>query len=165
VALENGALQNYDVRKHSNAKVKPIWTLQAHDAEISSFDVSAAHPGLIVTGSVDKLVKLWHIPPGQSGPSLVLSRDLDVGRIFSTHFAPDKDVGMRVAVGGSTGNVKIWDLSTSSAARKAFGLSGRAEGAAEEGKVVGLSEVPDEEDEDGEDGQGDGEEWHDMDDN
>jgi hypothetical protein len=40
---------------------------------------------------------------------------------------------MRVAVAGSAGSVKIWDLSTSSAARKAFGVSGRAKEALEDG--------------------------------
>lgn len=75
---------------------------------------------------------------------------------------------MRVAVAGSTGSVKIWDLSTSSAARKAFGLSGHVKEAVEDGKVVGLNEVPDEEDDDEEeDGDGvqeEGEGWQDMDD-
>jgi periodic tryptophan protein 1 len=163
--LDNGTLQKHDIRTHSDSKVKPVWTLQAHDTEISSFDVSTAHPGLIVTGSVDKLVKLWQIPPRQLGPSLVLSRDLDLGRVFSTQFAPDKDVGMKVAVAGSTGSVKIWDLSTSSAARKAFGLSGRAKETVEEGKVVGLTEVSDDEDEDAEEGEGGEDGWEDMDDN
>jgi periodic tryptophan protein 1 len=152
----------YDVRTHSATKQNPVWLLQAHDAGISTFDVSPTNPGLFVTGSTDKLVKLWHVAPSQRGPSLVLSRDLDLGKIFSTQFGPDPSVGMKVAVAGSAGSVKIWDLSTSSAARKAFGVSGKAKEVAEEGKVVGIienSEDDHDEDEENEDG------WGDMDDN
>ena len=136
---------------HSTTKQKPVWLLQAHDAGISTFDVSPTHPGLFVTGSTDKLVKLWHVAPSQQGPSLVLSRDLDLGKIFSTQFGPDPEVSMRVAVAGTAGSIKVWDLSTSSAARKAFGVSGRAKEAVEDGKVVSVTEVMSEdEEEDGE---------------
>ena len=148
---------------HSTSKQKPVWLLQAHDAGISTFDVSPTHPGLIVTGSTDKLVKLWHVAPSQQGPSLVLSRDLDLGKIFSTQFGPDPEVAMRVAVAGSAGSIKVWDLSTSNAARKAFGVSGRAKETVEEGKIVGVTEVEDGDDEEEEDGK-DGQDWENMDD-
>ena len=71
---------------------------------------------------------------------------------------------MRVAVAGSAGSIKVWDLSTSSAARKAFGISGRAKEVVEEGKVVGVTEN-DEEDEDDEEGEGENGGWENMDDN
>lgn len=148
---------------HSPSKQKAVWLLQAHDAGISTFDVSPTHPGLFVTGSTDKLVKLWHVAPSQQGPSLVLSRDLDLGKIFSTQFGPDPEVSMRVAVAGSAGSIKVWDLSTSNAARKAFGVSGRAKETVEEGKVVGVTEVED--DEADEDEGDDEQDWENMDDN
>jgi periodic tryptophan protein 1 len=146
---------------HSTTKQKPIWLLQAHDSAISTFDISPSHPGLIVTGSTDKIVKLWRVTPSSQGPSMVLSRDLDLGKIFTTQFGPDPEVSMRVAVAGSTGSIKVWDLSTSSAARKAFGVSGRSKEAVEEGKVVGISEEKEEESEEDQD-QGEG--WEEMDD-
>jgi periodic tryptophan protein 1 len=64
-------------------------------------------------------------------------------------FGPDRDVGMRFAVAGSAGSVKVWDLSTSMAAWKAFGVSGRAAEEREEGKVFGVV-VEDINDDDGE---------------
>jgi periodic tryptophan protein 1 len=146
---------------HSPTKQKAVWLLQAHDTGISTFDISPTHPGLIVTGSTDKSVKLWHVAPSSPGPSLVLSRDLDLGKIFSTQFGPDKEVAMKVAVAGSTGSIKVWDLSTSNAARKAFGVSGRVNEAVEEGKVVGVHEDKDDEEEGEEDGEGG---WENMDD-
>ena len=98
---------------------------------------------------------------------MVLSRDLDLGKIFSTQFAPDSEVAMRVAVAGGAGSIKVWDLSASNVARKAFGISGKAKEAAEEGKVVGVTEndEDDEEEEDGEDGEGEDGAWENMDDN
>lgn len=96
---------------------------------------------------------------------MVLSRDLDLGKIFSTQFAPDPEVAMRVAVAGSAGSIKVWDLSTSSAARKAFGISGRAKEVVEEGKVVGVTENDEEDEDDEEDGDGEEGGWENMDDN
>ena len=76
-------------------------------------------PGCIVTGGNDKTVKIWNVEP-PNGPSMVLSRDLGVGRVFSANFAPDKAVGFRLAVAGSKGNLQIWDTSTNAAIRRAF---------------------------------------------
>ena len=145
---------------HSTSKQTPIWLLQAHDDGISTFDISPTHRGLIVTGSTDKFVKLWHVAPSHSGPSMVLSRDLDLGKIFSTQFGPDPDVAMKVAVAGSGGSVKVWDLSSSNAARKAFGVSTRAKEIVEEGKVVGVKE----DEEDNESDEEDEQVWENMDD-
>lgn len=97
---------------------KPVWVLQAHDESISSFDINPIIPGFLVTGSTDKQVKLWNIQ--ENGPSMVVSRDLGVGRVFSTSFAPDKEVGFRLAIAGSKGAVQIWDTSTNAAVRAAF---------------------------------------------
>jgi periodic tryptophan protein 1 len=88
---------------------------------------------------------------------------LDLGKIFSIQFGPDPEVSMRVAVAGSAGSIKVWDLSTSNTARKAFGVSGRAKELVEDGKVVGVTEVEDEEEDEG-DAEEDQPEWENMDD-
>jgi periodic tryptophan protein 1 len=51
---------------------------------------------------------------------MVVSRNLGVGKVFSTNFAPDKEVGFRLAVAGSKGTMQIWDTSTNAAVRRAF---------------------------------------------
>jgi periodic tryptophan protein 1 len=96
---------------------------------------------------------------------MVLSRDLDLGKIFNAQFGPDPEVAMRVAVAGSAGGVKIWDLSTSNAARKAFGVGSQPRESVEEGKVVGLTEVDDEDDDEGDDEGKDEASWENMDEN
>jgi periodic tryptophan protein 1 len=51
---------------------------------------------------------------------MVVSRNLGVGKVFSTTFAPDNEVGFRLAVAGSKGDVQIWDTSTNAAVRRNF---------------------------------------------
>ncbi len=51
---------------------------------------------------------------------MVVSRNLDVGKVFSTTFGPDREVGFRLAVAGSKGIVQVWDTSTIAAVRRAF---------------------------------------------
>ncbi|TGJ82272.1 hypothetical protein E0Z10_g6487 [Xylaria hypoxylon] len=120
VSTENGIIHYFDIRNvpSSPSASKPVWTLQAHDESLSSFDINVHVPGFMATGSTDKTVKLWNIQP--SGPAMVVSRNLDVGRIFSTNFAPDAEVTFRLAVAGSKGTMHVWDTSTNAAVRKAF---------------------------------------------
>lgn len=120
VSTENGIVHYFDVRNASKdpAASKSMWKLQAHDESVSSLDLNPVIPGFMVTGSTDKTVKLWDITA--TGPSLVVSRDFDVGKVFSTAFAPDMEVGFRVAVAGSKGTMHVWDTSTNAGVRKAF---------------------------------------------
>ena len=120
VTTDAGMVYRFDVRNVPNnpQESKPVWSLQAHDSSVSSFDINPSVPGFIVTGSTDKEVKVWNITDNK--PSMVVSRKPDVGKIFSTTFAPDADVSFRLAVAGSKGTVQIWDTSTNGAVRRAF---------------------------------------------
>ena len=120
ITTENGIIHMNDIRNAPKAPEvsKAVWTLQAHDESISSFDTNPVIPGFLVTGSSDKTVKLWNAQP--SGPSMVVSRNVDVGKVFSTKFAPDPEVAFRLAVAGSKGAMQIWDTSTNAAVRRTF---------------------------------------------
>ncbi|KAK4993274.1 rRNA-processing protein [Elasticomyces elasticus] len=122
VSTESGCLHAFDARNApaSPGQSKPIWTLQAHEKALSSFSLNPAVPGFIATGSMDKSVKLWNVSPSSGGPSMVVSRDLGLGKIFSVNFAPDDEVAFRLAVGGSKGAIQVWDTSTNKAIREAF---------------------------------------------
>jgi periodic tryptophan protein 1 len=102
VSTENGIVHYHDVRNApaNPGASKPVWILQAHDESVSAFDINPIIPGFMATGSTDRQVKLWNIQP--SGPTMV------VGKVFSTVFAPDEEVGFRLAVAGSKGAVQIW---------------------------------------------------------
>ncbi|KAF3913585.1 Doublecoronin [Dactylellina cionopaga] len=155
VSTDSGNLHLHDARTipSSLSSTKPVWTLQAHSSSLTTFDVNPLIPGFIVTGSTDKSVKIWNVENNK--PSMVITREFDdVGKVFSVGFAPDKDVGFRLAVAGSKGVVKVWDTSTNAAVRRIF--AGRVStGMAPEGKeerVVGVeeSESDSSDDEDGE---------------
>ena len=158
MSTENGIIHYHDGRNAPSdpSKTKPLWTLQAHDSAVNTFDINPIIPGYLVTGSADKQVKLWNIT--EAGPSMVVSRDLGVGRVFSTTFAPDKEVGFRLAVAGSEGDVKVWDTSTNAAVRRIFAGRIGADWKGEDGEVkerfVGVEESSDDESSDGEEQDG-----------
>ncbi|KAL8990140.1 MAG: hypothetical protein Q9177_001132 [Variospora cf. flavescens] len=152
VTTENGMIHYHDKRTapFSPENTKPVWTLQAHSASVSAFDINPVIPGFLATGSTDKEVKLWNVQP--NGPSMVVSRNLGVGKVFTTRFAPDKEVAFRLAVAGSKGAMQIWDTSTNPAVRNAFAGRVGPTRLADEGKerVVGMDEdSSDDEDEGG----------------
>ncbi|KAI1083086.1 WD40 repeat-like protein [Whalleya microplaca] len=170
VSTENGIIHYHDIRNApSNPSAsKPVWTLQAHDESLSSFDINAHVPGFMATGSTDKTVKLWNIQP--TGPAVLVSRNLDVGKVFSTAFAPDAEVAFRLAVAGSKGTMHVWDTSTNGAVRQAFAhkISNKTEGDVQE-RLIGVEEddssSDDEEgdEKDGENGEADDAELMDED--
>ncbi|KZM27213.1 hypothetical protein ST47_g1651 [Ascochyta rabiei] len=156
ISTENGMIHYHDTRMApaDPSQSKPAWVLQAHDESISSFDINPIIPGFLVTGSTDKQVKLWNVQ--ENGPSMVVSRDLGVGRVFSTSFAPDKEVGFRLAVAGSKGSVQIWDTSTNAAVRAAFATKVPQMKPGAKERLVALEES--DTDSDTDEGESDGEE-------
>lgn len=153
VSTENGAVHYHDIRNAPSnpTATKSIWTLQAHDDVVSSFDINPVIPGFMATGSSDKTVKLWNIT--SSGPSMVVSRNLDVGKVFSATFAPDAEVAFRLAVAGSHGSMHVWDTSTNSAIRQAFATRVPQKSKDVEDRLVGVEE--DESSSDSEEGEDD----------
>ncbi|KAJ8059149.1 hypothetical protein OCU04_012124 [Sclerotinia nivalis] len=163
VSTESGVIHFHDIRKApaNPGATKPVWMLQAHDDSVSAFDINPTIPGFLATGSGDKQVKLWNIQP--TGPTMVVSRDLDVGKVFSTTFAPDEEVSFRLAVAGSKGIVQVWDCSTNPGVRRAFAdRVAPVEGEIKE-RLVGVQNDSESEDDDEELEEGDGGEVESMD--
>ena len=156
VSTESGMLHYFDARQlpTSPEKSKALWHLQAHDESLSTFSINPAVPGFLATGSTDKTVKLWNTTTESSGPSMVTSRDVGVGKVFSTNFAPDTEVAFRLAVAGSRGNVQVWDTSTNKAVREAFAGKVRLPESRDDGKEKLVGVAMDESD-DGEDDEDD----------
>ncbi|KAF8656211.1 hypothetical protein AX16_002647 [Volvariella volvacea WC 439] len=161
VSLENGLVLNFDVRilpSNLDSPSPARFTLSAHDGACSSIDVNPHIRGCIATGGTDKLVKVWNITDedgGKRNVSLVTSRDLGVGKVFSTTFSPNDP--LTLAAAGSQAKLQIWDVGANYGARKAFGAKLREAGLKEKeakegdkGGVIGV--VSDDEDD------GDGEE-------
>ncbi|ESZ91000.1 transducin family protein [Sclerotinia borealis F-4128] len=163
VSTESGVIHFHDIRNApaTPSATKPVWMLQAHDDSVSSFDINPTIPGFLATGSGDRQVKLWNIQP--TGPTMVVSRDLDVGKVFSTTFAPDEEVSFRLAVAGSKGIVQVWDCSTNPGVRRAFSdRVAPVEGEIKE-RLVGVQNDSESESDDEELEDGDGAEVESMD--
>ncbi|KAF9267928.1 transducin family protein/WD-40 repeat family protein [Marasmius fiardii PR-910] len=157
VSLDNGLVLNFDVRTLPSNLDQPSpvrFTLSAHDGAASSIDVNPHIKGCLVTGGADKLVKVWNIDEDSEGKpnvSLVTSRDLGVGKVFSATFSPDDP--LTLAAGGSNAKVQIWDVGANFGVRKAFGPKLRAAGRELRNKEGGKGGVigPESDDEDAED--------------
>jgi periodic tryptophan protein 1 len=168
VTTEVGTVHYYDARvvPASEGFSKPVWTLQAHDGAVSAFDINPTVPEFIVTGSDDKKVKLWNL--SNNKPNMVVSRNLEVGRVFAAQFGPDTEVAFRLSVAGSKGVLQVWDTSTNAAVRNAFAgkVSLPQQGEIKKERLIKVNDDSSEEDNDDggvETAQGDGgEEWESM---
>ncbi|KAI3848889.1 hypothetical protein MKX03_012021 [Papaver bracteatum] len=121
VSLEDGTVQGFDVRVSSSnpatACVEPSFTLHAHDKPVTSISYCPTAPKLLATGSTDKMVKLWDLSNNQ--PSCVASKNLKAGAVFSTSFS--EDCPFLLAVGGSKGDLQVWDTLTENEVARRFG--------------------------------------------
>lgn len=121
---DSGNIYAFDIRH--NAGSKPVWTLKAHDAGISSLCANSYIPGMMSTSAMgDKAVKLWKFPleqdnTGLLGPSMVLSRDFDVGNVLSVSFSNDVEVAGNMAIGGVNPGLKLYDVFSNRTVRKSF---------------------------------------------
>ncbi|CAE6518092.1 unnamed protein product [Rhizoctonia solani] len=152
VSLEDGNVHYFDARTLSTlptsaaslpAPTKSRFTLSAHTGAASALDINPHVKGCIATGGADKLVKIWNVEAdGESvNASMVISRNLEVGKVFTVAFSPDDP--LTLAAAGSKAKLQVWDVGTNAGARKSFGsrLPSRQGGwdrARQGGGLVGL---------------------------
>ena len=112
VSLENGNVHYFDGRQTKD----PLFTLAAHSTAVSAMDINPFIPGMMVTGADDKSIKLWDIQSGK--PTLICSRDFGVGKVFTASFCLDSPY--HVAIGGSKGDLIVWNVTEKRAVRDVF---------------------------------------------
>jgi periodic tryptophan protein 1 len=117
---DQGNVYAFDIRNQD----KPLWTLQAHDAGISSLQVNKFMPDLLVTSAMgEKQTKLWKIPTdseSKKGPSMVFSRDFGVGNVLTSSFAPNVEIAGNLVVGGVNKGLKLFDVFSNRGVRNTF---------------------------------------------
>lgn len=119
VSLENGTVGGYDVRSGTVDPLqgKALFTIHAHEKAVCSLAYNTAAPNLLATASTDKMVKLWDLTGNQ--PSCIASTNPKVGAVFAASFC--KDAPFLLAVGGSKGNLHVWDTLSSGEVARRFG--------------------------------------------
>lgn len=119
-ALEDGSVSIFDVKRPGD----PAVTFQAHEGAVSAFALSTEVDGLLVTGSVDKTVKVWDARPCAKqpdvAPELLYERPSKAGAVFSamlcpTVGAPDTASPFVLAAAGAKGVLVVADLAVESA--------------------------------------------------
>ena len=117
VAAENGMLETHDLRKFT---ASPLVSFKAHKKAISSVACSPGIKNLFVTTSEDKFIKVWDYSCIEDKkPKLVAENDPDMGELYCCQFY--RDSPWFISVGGSKGEVYVWDLESNGNIASVFG--------------------------------------------
>lgn len=125
VATEDGGVAAFDARAGPGSE--PAFAFKAHKKATCALSCCPAVPGLLLTASTDKRVKVWNTRGEQ--PAQLAAKDLGVGAVFSAGFC--QDAGLLVAAGGAAGTVAVWDAAADPTVAEFAGLP-RSHTAAEE---------------------------------
>jgi periodic tryptophan protein 1 len=113
VSDESGAVLCLDAR---NAAAGPLFRLQAHAKATTALDWHPSVPDCLLTASADKSFKVWKTTA--NAPVCVLSREPEVGKLFTASFCPDSTFLLSVA--GSRGELRFFNLARNEAIVEAF---------------------------------------------
>ncbi|KAI1298413.1 Periodic tryptophan protein 1 -like protein [Halotydeus destructor] len=113
---DKGLVYCFDIRVED----KPVYTISAHDEEVSGMALSSSCPGLLVTTSSDKKLKIWDVGTEKANFTEEFPR-VKVGRILGLAANPDEPFVFAVGGDAKTNNFKVVDLLTLKSVESHFG--------------------------------------------
>ncbi|XP_047535473.1 periodic tryptophan protein 1 homolog [Vanessa atalanta] len=98
---------------------EPLWTIDAHQKEVTGLIISDNVPGLLITVGSDEKFKTWDIT--SSSPLQISERSVRVGQVLCASQCPDAPFSL--AVGGDNKEcfIEIVDLTTNEEVMNRFG--------------------------------------------
>jgi periodic tryptophan protein 1 len=121
-SYDNGMIDLYDIRKFDT-----IVSYQAHKKAATNVSFSNKQDGLFCSVGLDSHVKVWDSVniksvDGVSAPTLICEKFIkkSTGELFVSKFAEDLDY--TIAVGGSKGELFIWQLEESPTFCNRYGI-------------------------------------------
>ena len=125
-ACEDGTLLSHDIRKPQ----APLFCFKAHKKAVSAISFSQYVPGLLATCSTDMSVKIFDLLHASqltgvktatgkvNAPTLVVSKTMNVGPLFSVEFFPGQP--FLLATAGELGMVAVWETTEESYVSRCF---------------------------------------------
>ena len=115
VATESGLVYLFDARKPDAA----LFRLSAHEGATTSAAFNPLIPRLFLTAGADRTVKMWEVGAEGGQPSLLATKEVKVGAVWSAGW--DVDDAALMACGGDKGKVAVWDVRENADIVKRFG--------------------------------------------
>lgn len=68
---------------------EPLWTIEAHEKEVTDFGFNTSAPSMLASTSVDNFVKIWKFDSTSCAP--IHSHHYKIGRVHCLHEAPENN--------------------------------------------------------------------------
>eukprot|EP00177_Eucheuma_denticulatum_P001508 GFKZ01002706.1.p1 GENE.GFKZ01002706.1~~GFKZ01002706.1.p1 ORF type:complete len:519 (-),score=73.29 GFKZ01002706.1:388-1944(-) len=122
VTTEDGYMTVFDARKPVKGDLaRYVSRWKVHEGAATSFSISQQIPGLMISGGVDKVVKVWDVSSVSDGRAaeLIYERPSQAGSLFTLSLCPIPDTDSNaspfvVAFAGAQGTLRVCDLGVES---------------------------------------------------
>ncbi|XP_050393100.2 periodic tryptophan protein 1 homolog [Patella vulgata] len=109
-STDNGQVFYFDIRED-----KPIYKFKPHDKAVTGLCLSSQIPGLLVTTSDDKKLKVWDVQDNK--PQHIIEKNLKINELHCVGCCPEAPF---VFAAGGDKEAKVWDIRESLKVRQHF---------------------------------------------